>query len=143
MLAALKSGSKDKSVLETALSGGGAISEILHGGSGGESSASQTEQEGDRKKPDLKSMLGKSSGLSAVNAFVMAGKAYRWRQHQVVLKSLDDWWTVMQQHLESRGKMEEGLDVEDYLFIFKLVYKALVQHYDEREVPGVMPRIYR
>lgn len=130
MLGALRSeNSGGKSVLEAAL--GGSIDAIK--GSAEASSSEPGEADDTVKKLDLKSMISQSAGLNAVTAFAMAGKAYRWRQHERVLKSLDDWWTMMEQELVASGKMEEGLDVDDYLKIFKLVYKALVQHYDDEE----------
>ena len=69
----------------------------------------------------------------AAAAFTAAGKAFKWRRHQIVTKQLDQWWTVMEIYLNKTGNLEEGLDWEAYLSIFKKVYRCMVTDYDEEE----------
>ena len=151
MLAALRAsgGSSGGSTLEQSIKdgslppnaqrlgdGGGGSGDAAHDGSqqnlvgGGEASSSMAAAMPVR--PNLKKLIS-SGGASAMSAFVMAGKAARWRRHQIVTEALDKWWVVMQRHLASVGKLEEGLDFDEYLNIFKKVYKALVERYDEAE----------
>ena len=137
MLAALRGGAKEKSALEKALGEGGAVeagsTACADAPAASSSGASPPAPEAKPKTRDLKSMLSGGSAFGAMNAFVKAGKAYRWRKHMVVTQMLDEWWAVMTGHLEESGKMDEGLEWDDYLGIFKKVYKALVSSYDEEE----------
>jgi hypothetical protein len=76
---------------------------------------------------------GTGDMASAMSAFAAAGKAYRWRRHQIVTEQLDKWWKVMKDHLVKIGQLEKGLDWLSYLSIFKKVYRAMVTDYVEEE----------
>ena len=83
----------------------------------------------------LMANFGGGSGdmASAMSAFAAAGKAYRWRRHQIVTVQLDKWWKVMKDHLLKIGQFDKGLDWPSYLSIFKKVYRAMVADYVEEE----------
>lgn len=145
MLALLKGGLQEKGLVgtggETASSfmtqrdGQRADADGAEGVEGGNTSAnnSTATETQEKAKPDLKKLLKGASAFNAVAAFTAAGKAYRWRKHMAVTQKLDEWWQVMESFLMRSGKMEEGLNWEDYLSIFKKVYKVMVSEYDERE----------
>ena len=77
--------------------------------------------------------VGPGGEIDVASAFSAAGKAYKWRKHQMVTKKLDEWWVVMEAYLVKTGNMENGLDWPAYLSIFKKVYRAMVSEYDEEE----------
>ena len=76
---------------------------------------------------------GSGDTTSAIDAFTAAGKAYQWRKHQIVTEQLDRWWEAMENYLRETGQLDLGLDWHSYLSVFRKVYRAMVDDYDEQE----------